>query len=44
MQLEKQTINIEVFDESKFWANDLIGSFSIGLGTLYKNDNHEYYR
>ena len=41
--MEKFEILIEVLDLSSFLGNTLIGSFSIGLATLYKSMNHEFY-
>ena len=31
-------------DYNEFLPNELIGMYSIGLSTLYRNSNHEYYR
>lgn len=34
---------IEMFSKNRFFGNSLVGNYSIGLSTLYKNANHEYY-
>jgi len=34
---------IEMHSKNRFFGNDLIGGYSIGLSTLYKNTNHEYF-
>jgi C2 domain len=41
--LQKMEILLEIYSKNEFLLNDLIGSTSIGLGTLYKNMNHEFY-
>ena len=42
---EVQTTELlfEVYSKNNFFGNDLIGRYSVGLGTLYKNANHEYF-
>lgn len=42
-ELEKFEILIEIFDLSAFTSNTLVGSYSVGLSTLYKSMNHEFY-
>ena len=42
-QLQTTDLLIEVYSKNNFFANDLIGLYSIGLSTLYKNANHEFY-
>lgn len=42
-ELEQQEILLECFDLNEFATNTLIGSHSIGLASLYRNNNHEYY-
>lgn len=34
---------VEMYSKNRFFGNSLIGSYSIGLSTLYKNANHEYF-
>ncbi len=34
---------VEMYSKNRFFGNSLIGNYSIGLSTLYKNANHEYY-
>lgn len=43
-ELDKFEILIEVMNLSSFVGNSLIGSASIGLATLYKSMNHEFYQ
>ena len=33
----------ELYSKNNFVGNSLIGCYSVGLSTLYKNANHEYY-
>lgn len=40
--MEKFEILVEVLSLSSFWGNTLIGTFSIGLATLYKSMNHQF--
>ena len=42
-QLQTTDLVIEVYSKNNFFQNDLIGLYSIGLSTLYKNANHEFY-
>ena len=41
--LQTTDLVIEVYSRNNFFQNDLIGLYSIGLSTLYKNANHEFY-
>jgi hypothetical protein len=41
--LETFEIIFECMNYNDFSSNDLIGSFSIGLGTLYRNSGHEIF-
>jgi len=34
---------VEMYSKNRFFGNSLIGNYSIGLSTLYKNANHEYF-
>lgn len=43
-ELESFELILEVFDYNTVSANELIGSCSIGLSTLYRNLNHEFHR
>ena len=42
-ELETWELKIECVDFNMFMTNVLIGSFSIGLATLNRNSNHEFY-
>ena len=42
-QLQSTDLAIEVWSKNRFSSNDLIGLYQIGLSTLYKNANHEFY-
>lgn len=41
--LQTTDLVVEVYSKNNFLSNDLIGLYSIGLSTLYKNANHEFY-
>ncbi len=41
--LQKGELTIEVWSKNNFFSNSLIGTYAIGLYTLYKNANHEFY-
>jgi hypothetical protein len=41
--LQTSELTFEVHSRNNFFSNDLIGSFSVNLSTLYKNANHEYF-
>jgi hypothetical protein len=45
MEQEFQTaeLSFEVYSKNRFLGNELIGKYSIGLSTLYKDANHEYF-
>lgn len=43
-ELETFELIFEVFDYNAMLKNDLIGQFSVGLSTMYKSLNHEFYR
>lgn len=43
-ELESFELIVEVFDYNPVMTNELIGSASIGLSTLYRNLNHEFNR
>jgi hypothetical protein len=43
IEVENFEILIECIDLNEFTTNSLIGSFSIGLATLYKKSNHEIF-
>jgi hypothetical protein len=42
-ELETWELKFEAFDFSAFTRNELIGTFSVGLSTLHRNSNHEFY-
>jgi Ca2+-dependent lipid-binding protein len=43
-ELETFEMNIDLFDHNALLTNELIGIYSIGLSTLYRNTNHELYK
>lgn len=43
-ELETFELIVEVFDYNALMNNELIGYYSIGLSTLYRNLNHEFFR
>lgn len=43
-ELETFELIIELFDHNAIFSNELIGQYSIGLSTLYRNLNHEFYK
>lgn len=43
-ELETWELSFEVYDRNTFLADSLIGASSIGLGTMYRNTNHEFFR
>lgn len=43
-ELETFEINLELYDHNALLANELIGQYSIGLSTLHRNLNHEFYK
>ena len=42
-ELQTTDLVVEVYSKNNFFSNDLIGLYSLGLSTLYKNANHEFY-
>lgn len=42
-EMEKFEILLEVMDMSDFKTDKLVGSFSIGLATLYKSMDHQFH-
>ena len=43
-ELETFEMNLELYDHNALLANELIGQYSIGLSTLYRNTAHEFYK
>ena len=43
-ELETFELNLELYDHNALLANELIGQYSIGLSSLYRNLNHEFYK
>ena len=43
VELETWELKIDCYDYNAFFANKFIGGFSIGLATLHRNSNHEFY-
>ncbi|EAR93381.2 C2 domain protein (macronuclear) [Tetrahymena thermophila SB210] len=44
IELENQEITLQVIDQNQFATNPLIGQQSIGLSTLYRSNNHEFFK
>jgi hypothetical protein len=42
-QFQTAELSFNVYSKNNFMGNSLIGRYSIGLSTLYKNANHEFY-
>jgi hypothetical protein len=43
-ELETFEMIIELYDHNQFFLNQLIGQYSIGLSTLHRALNHEFYK
>ena len=43
-EMETFEMNIELYDHNDVLADEFIGQYSIGLSTLYRHTNHEYYK
>jgi len=43
-ELESFELIFEVFSKKTFSSDVLVGKYSIGLSTMYRNANHEYFR
>jgi len=43
-ELETFELNLELLDHNNLFINETIGQYSIGLSTLYRNLNHEFYK
>lgn len=43
-ELESFELILELYDHNPVFSNELIGQYSIGLSTLYRNLNHEFYK
>ena len=44
LELETMELVFEVYDHNAFFANELIGYISVGLSTMHRSLNHEFYR
>ena len=44
LELETLELMVEVLDHNSVMFNEVIGSYSIGLSTMYRAINHEFYR
>lgn len=42
-ELETWELKVECMDFNAFFRNTLIGGFSLGLSTIYRNSNHEFF-
>jgi len=42
-ELQSSEITFELWSKNNYMGNDLIGLYSIGLHTLYRNANHEFF-
>jgi hypothetical protein len=43
-ELETFELILELYDHNPIFKNELIGQYSVGLSTLYRNLNHEFYK
>ena len=43
-ELESFELILQLFNYHTVYENEIIGQYSIGLSTMYRNANHEYYR
>lgn len=43
IEFESFEIKIEVYDQKQFGQNQLVGVYSVGLSTLYRNPAHEIF-
>jgi Ca2+-dependent lipid-binding protein len=43
VELQKAELSFEVWSKNNFLGNSLIGTYAVGLFTLYRNANHEFY-
>lgn len=43
VDLMKAELSFEVWSKNNFLGNSLIGTYAVGLFTLYRNANHEFY-
>jgi hypothetical protein len=43
VELQSFELSLDVIDYNNFTSNQLIGSYSIGLSTLHKSSNHEFF-
>ena len=43
-ELETFELILELYDHNPIFQNELIGQYSVGLSTLYRNLNHEFYK
>jgi len=44
LELETTELMFEVFDHNALFANEVIGYVSVGISTMYRHINHEFYR
>lgn len=44
MELETFELNFEVQDQNSWFTNSLVGSYSVGLSTMYRCPNSEIYK
>lgn len=43
-ELETFELILELYDHNPIFMDEIIGQYSIGLSTLYRNLNHEFYK
>ena len=43
IEFEQFEIKIECFDLKQFGSNQLVGIYSVGISTLYRNPGHEIF-
>ena len=42
--METFELNFNLYDHNRIFANELIGTYSVGLSTVNRHANHEFYR
>ena len=43
-ELESFELNFNLFDYNVILKNELIGTYSVGLSTVYRHANHEFFK
>lgn len=43
-ELESFELNYHLYDHNDIMANELIGTYSMGLSSIYRHANHEFHK